>query len=218
MIIEETFHINLNNFFTKHNNIQNFGNIIDHYTVKRGDTLTKILEKELKKANITVNKKEFNNILKKVIKENRIKNPDLIHPGQKIVINLKKKSKNLFPVDGVITSRFGPRLDPFTKKIRFHQGLDIAAPEGTPIKSTINGIVIFSGKIRGYGNIVIIKNGDTVTKYAHNKVNLVKKGDYVKKDQVIAQVGSTGRSTGSHLHFEVVVHHKHIDPLKFLSS
>ena len=197
-----------------------FQNIFDTYIVKKGDTLTKIVEKEIRKLGLNLSKKELSEFVKKVAKDNKIKNPDLIYVGQKLKINLNKpvEVKRFFPVDGRITSKFGMRLDPFTKHLRFHEGLDIAAPVGTPIRSVISGKVIFSGKIRGYGNIVIIKNGDTITKYAHNSINLVKKGDYVKKGEVIAKVGATGRATGPHVHFEVVIKHRHIDPLKFLSA
>ena len=197
-----------------------FQNIFDTYIVKKGDTLTKIVEKEVRKLGLNLSKKELSEFVKKVAKDNDIKNPDLIYVGQKLKINLNKpvEVKRFFPVDGRITSKFGMRLDPFTKHLRFHEGLDIAAPVGTPIRSVISGKVIFSGKIRGYGNIVIIKNGDTITKYAHNSINLVKKGDYVKKGEVIAKVGATGRATGPHVHFEVVIKHRHIDPLKFLSA
>ncbi len=119
------------------------------------------------------------------------------------------------PVAGEITSRFGWRRDPFFGDIRWHNGVDIAAPIGTPIKSVINGRVIFSGQSHGYGNLVIIEDPNgTKTYYAHNEENLVKQGQYVKKGEVIARVGESGRATGPHVHFEVRINNKPIDPLK----
>ncbi len=196
-----------------------FDKIVNTYIVKKGDTLTKIVEKEAHSHGMILTKSELISIVKKIANDNNITDPDLIYPGQKIFLNLSNISRSFkFPVNGIITSKFGMRVDPITKKIRFHEGVDIAAPIGTPVKSVMNGEVIYSGWMRGYGNIVIIKNGNLETKYAHNSELLVKKGDVVRKGRIIAKVGSTGRSTGAHLHFEVVINNKHIDPLKFLKS
>ena len=222
MIISDIYSITPKAFKSEINNKSksDFEKVFDTYIVKKGDTLTKIVEREIESAGIPLNKRDFFNLVMKVAKENNIKDPNLIYVGQRLFINIPMKNheKELFPVNGIISSKFGMRLDPFTKHLRFHEGIDIAAPVGTPIRSVISGKVIFSGKIRGYGNIVIIKNGDTITKYAHNNINLVKKGDYVEKGDIIAKVGNTGRSTGPHLHFEVVIKDHHIDPLKFLSA
>jgi lipoprotein NlpD len=101
---------------------------------------------------------------------------------------------------------------------RKHDGIDIDAASGTPIRAADSGKVIYSGdEIKGYGNIVIIKHGPTLTTvYAHNAANLVREGNAVKKGQVIARVGRTGRATGSHLHFEIRNHNKPVDPLLVL--
>lgn len=89
---------------------------------------------------------------------------------------------------------------------RFHEGVDLVAEEGTPIYSAHDGVVIFSGqKLSGYGNMVAVKQGQVMTVYAHNSINLVKRGDSVLRGDKIAEVGSTGRATGPHLHFEVRV-------------
>jgi len=221
MIVSELFHITpwkieANNFQKKSKILNEFDKILGTYTVKRGDTLTKIVKNELNKHGISLPYFELNQLVEKIAKENNITNPDLIYPGQKIFFNIANiNRKFLFPVNGIISSKYGMRVDPFTKHMRFHEGIDIAAPIGTPVKAAISGEVIFSGWIRGYGNIVIIKNGDIITKYAHNSVLLVNKGEYVKKGEIIAKVGSTGRSTGPHLHFEVLVNNRHVDPLKF---
>lgn len=117
------------------------------------------------------------------------------------------------PVNGVVSSGYGMRKHPLYGDIRFHRGIDIAAPEGTDIYPIRAGKVIFSGEQGGYGNVVLIDHGDGyITRYAHNKLNLVRTGDYVDTDTVIAKVGSTGLSTGPHLHFEVRYNGEPIDP------
>ena len=118
------------------------------------------------------------------------------------------------PVEGVITSRFGLRSDPFHGKTRHHKGLDIAAPTGTPIHPVRPGTVVSSGERGGYGNVVVLDHGDgTTSLYAHCHELKVKKGDKVGYRDVIATVGSTGRSTGPHLHLEVHRDGKAVDPM-----
>ncbi len=119
---------------------------------------------------------------------------------------------------GRISSEYGFRSDPFTGQRRFHHGLDIAAPQGNPIRPVASGKVVFSGRKGGYGNVVDVKHLDgTVTRYAHNRVNNVKVGDAVTRDTVIGEVGSTGRSTGPHVHFEVRKRGERIDPGAWLA-
>lgn len=118
---------------------------------------------------------------------------------------------------GWMSSRFGRRTDPFTGKVAFHSGVDFSAKEGTEIIAVAAGVVTRSVKDRGYGNMVEINHGNGyVTRYAHNSSNLVKVGDVVKKGQIIALVGSTGRSTGPHVHFEVYKHGRAIDPAAYI--
>jgi lipoprotein NlpD len=99
-----------------------------------------------------------------------------------------------------------------------HEGIDIDATKGTPVRAAEEGKVIYSdNRIRGYGNMIIIRHkGRWATIYAHNEKNSVREGDFVRQGQEIARVGSTGRSTGSHLHFEVRYGRKPVDPLRFL--
>jgi murein DD-endopeptidase MepM/ murein hydrolase activator NlpD len=114
-----------------------------------------------------------------------------------------------------ITSPFGNRRDPITGKISFHDGIDLAAPEGTPIFTPMDGVVIFAGELRGYGNAVIIDHGNGFTTlYGHIRDGGIKvdKEEKVKAGQFIAEVGSTGRSTGNHLHFQVKRNGSLIDP------
>jgi murein DD-endopeptidase MepM/ murein hydrolase activator NlpD len=117
----------------------------------------------------------------------------------------------LWPVSGTINSGYGPRGS------SFHDGIDIAAPQGTPILAVERGEVIYSDQLRGYGNIVIIRHGlGIVSVYAHNEVNLVHEGQHVAKGEVIGRVGSTGRVTGPHLHLEIRKNNSAQDPLRYL--
>lgn len=111
-----------------------------------------------------------------------------------------------WPVKGRITSDFGNRYHPILHRWKLHTGIDIAAPSGTPIKAAERGVVMSAGYITGYGNTVIILHGAGVsTLYGHQSKIAVKKGDIVTKATVIGYVGSTGYSTGPHLHFEVMI-------------
>lgn len=118
------------------------------------------------------------------------------------------------PVQAPISSRFGLRADPFSHKDRMHKGVDLAAPEGTKISAPLAGTVVFAGYENGYGNSILIRHsGGVQTRYAHLGLMNVKAGDVVASQQVIGNVGDTGRSTGPHLHFEVIRMGKAIDPL-----
>jgi len=179
---------------------------------------------------------------------NGIAEPDTIHPGQRIWIPLAFRVLEVpttegespqvaqkprapskmerpkpaairpgyldWPVAGVLTSSYGRRSG------RNHEGIDIGAKSGTPIRAAAGGEVKFSGwGPTGYGKMIIIKHpNELTTVYAHNTRNLVPKGRKVSKGQIIALVGSTGRSTGPHLHFEVRNHTHPKDPLKYLPS
>ncbi len=117
----------------------------------------------------------------------------------------------LWPVNGKINSSFGPR------GASFHDGVDIGVPEGTPIHAIDKGEVIYSDQLRGYGNIVILRHsGNLVSVYAHNEVNLVHEGQNVDRGAVVGRVGSTGRVTGPHLHFEIRRNNVAQDPLRYL--
>lgn len=124
----------------------------------------------------------------------------------------------IWPSTGRISAGFGNRSDPFTGREAFHEGLDIAAAYGSSIKAAAAGKVVTAGVISGYGNAVILSHGNGLnTLYGHASKLLVKVGQSVKKGQVIAKVGSTGRSTGPHLHFEVLVNNSPVDPMKYLT-
>jgi len=114
------------------------------------------------------------------------------------------KLESELPVNGVISSPQGWRRDPINGESRYHSGTDIAAPAGTPIRAVAEGRVIESGAKGGYGNAVVIETEDGRRMlYGHNNRNFVQVGDWVSRGEPIAEVGSTGRSTGPHVHFEV---------------
>lgn len=123
------------------------------------------------------------------------------------------------PLNGRISSDFGTRFHPIDKKSKFHAGVDIAVPRGTPIGAAAEGVVSFAGRKGGYGNVVMIEHADgRTTFYAHCDKLSVKEGQTVMVGEEIAKAGSTGKSTGPHLHFEVRENGIPIDPLKFLSN
>ncbi len=126
----------------------------------------------------------------------------------------------IFPVEGGrLTSNFGTRIDPFHGRLKEHHGLDIAAPSGTPIRATLDGTVTYAGDRGGYGNLVILRHADgTETRYGHCSSLKVREGDRIQAGQTVATVGSTGRSTGPHLHFEVRKEGKILDPAEWLGS
>ncbi len=118
---------------------------------------------------------------------------------------------------GWVSSKYGYRSDPFSGKRAWHAGIDMAGREGSDIISVAGGVVSFSGDRYGYGKMVEVRHGDgLVTRYAHADSLLVKAGEVVQKDQVIALMGSTGRSTGPHVHFEVIRNGRTEDPEKYM--
>lgn len=118
---------------------------------------------------------------------------------------------------GWMSSRFGRRTDPFSGQVAWHGGVDFAGKEEAEIISVAAGVVTWAKERHGYGKMVEINHGGGfTTRYAHNKENLVKVGDVVKKGQVIARMGSSGRSTGPHVHFEVYKHGRAVDPATYI--
>ncbi|PHS71869.1 MAG: hypothetical protein COB22_06415 [Cycloclasticus sp.] len=120
---------------------------------------------------------------------------------------------------GWLSSHYGYRVDPFTGKKAFHHGVDIAGKKGSDVLAIASGIVTWAGEKGGYGSLIEVDHGlGYVTRYGHNKEILVKLGDVVKQSDVIAKMGSTGRSTGPHVHFEVLRYGKKVNPRKYLYS
>ena len=136
--------------------------------------------------------------------------------GQKLLLS---STPSIWPTNGWVSSHFGYRISPFTGRRVFHEGLDVASKIGAPVRATAAGTVVFAGRKNGYGKVVIIDHGfGYMTKYAHNSNMLVHAGQKVFKGEKIALVGSSGRSTGPHVHYEVLVNGVPVNPLKFIVS
>ncbi len=136
------------------------------------------------------------------------------------VSDLQRHTPSLRPVNvGFVSSYFGRRMDPISGRRTVHRGIDFSARKGTPVVAPADGVVTFSGKWKTYGNVVELSHGyGYVTRYAHLEKQLVRKGQKVKRGDVIARVGSSGKSTFSHLHYEVVTDGNRVDPLKYIVS
>jgi len=177
------------------------------YYVEKGESLWSI-------------SREYNVKLEAIIAANSITDASKISAGQQLRIpNVPGVRSNIYnfiwPLRGRITSPYGVRVSSGSKE--FHSGIDISSPTGTNIVAAESGRVSYAGYMRGYGNVIILSHdGGYSTVYAHNSVNLVKKGQYIKKGSVIAKVGRTGNATGPHLHFEVRLSGKPINPLLYL--
>jgi murein DD-endopeptidase MepM/ murein hydrolase activator NlpD len=126
---------------------------------------------------------------------------------------------SLWPVEGVITGSFGERIDPFNGEGAFHTGVDISTAYGTPIIAPADGVVLDTSFINGYGRTVILDHGHGFTTlFAHMSGFAVGEGESVHRGDVIGYVGSSGRSTGSHLHYEVRIHNTPVNPHKYLRT
>ena len=133
--------------------------------------------------------------------------------------NLYVSTPKGWPVDGQVSSSYGYREHPKTGERDFHSGIDIAAGPGLPVKATADGIVSFSGWSGGSGNLVALEHGfGYSTFFAHNRLVVVKVGQKVKRGDILSYVGSTGNSTGPHLHYEVWKEGKSLDPITFIEG
>ncbi|MBW1695521.1 MAG: peptidoglycan DD-metalloendopeptidase family protein [Deltaproteobacteria bacterium] len=131
--------------------------------------------------------------------------------------NILACTPSIRPVDGWITSRFGNRISPFTGLREFHKGLDIAARRGTPVAATADGIVTYVGYKGQLGKVIVIDHGyGMVTRYGHIQKALKKRGDRVKRGEKIALVGDSGRTTGPHVHYEVLLNGLPVNPEKYI--
>ena len=121
------------------------------------------------------------------------------------------------PVNGWLTSGFGYRVSPFTKQREFHKGIDMASRIGTPVISPADGLVVSASKQGNYGKVIVINHGYNMkTRYAHLHKYRVKKGDLIKRGEIIGEVGTSGRCTGPHLHYEVLLSGVPVNPLRYI--
>lgn len=166
-------------------------------------------------SNLTELQKQINNMRLAI---------DLRRQSQEEVRSLLNDQRSLsastpegWPIKGWLTSYFGMRKSPYTGRPKMHDGLDIAANTGTPIHVTADGVVARVETSSGYGKTVVVDHGYGYrTLYAHNSKNLVKRGQRVSRGDKIAEVGNTGRSTGPHVHYEILLNGVPIDPRKTL--
>ena len=190
-----------------------------YHTIKRGETLWRIA-------------KTYNTDLQYLSELNNIDDPTSIKTGQKLFIPgvtrskkiiidsnqtppqkkiIKTKGTFIWPVRGSLVSKFGIR-----NGMRY-EGIEIAVPSGTPVKASSDGEVVYEGNLRGYGNLLILKHKNRYnTVYAYNHINLVNLGQKVKKGQIIAKVGNSGRFSESRLHFQIREKNQARNPLFFL--
>jgi murein DD-endopeptidase MepM/ murein hydrolase activator NlpD len=131
--------------------------------------------------------------------------------------SLLTSTPSIWPSKGWVTSGFGYRISPFTNLRELHEGIDIATHMNSVIIAPANGVVVEATRDAGFGNLIEIDHGyGVITRYGHNSINLVKRGDRVKRGQVIAKVGNTGRSTGPHLHYEVMLNGVPVNPFRYI--
>jgi len=177
------------------------------YYVKKGESLWSI-------------SRDYNVKLEAIIAANSITDASKISAGQQLripnVLGARLSVNNfIWPVRGRISSPYGMRV--ISGRKDFHAGIDICGPTGTNILAAESGRISYAGYMRGYGNVIILSHERGYsTVYGHNSVNLVKKGQYVKKGSIIGKVGRTGNASGPHLHFEIRLSGKPVNPLSYL--
>jgi murein DD-endopeptidase MepM/ murein hydrolase activator NlpD len=144
---------------------------------------------------------------------------DTIEEAWEVRLRILNSTPTLLPVEGYLSDGFGWRKDPFTGSREFHRGLDIVAPTGTPVLAPADGLVTAAGRMSGYGKTVHLSHGAGLgSRFGHLSEILVKPGQRVRRGDVIGRVGSTGRSTGPHLHYEIFRAGRPVDPKVFLKA
>lgn len=144
---------------------------------------------------------------------------------QSVRTNVEKRNAlaaatpSIWPAQGWLTSTMGPRTDPLTGDADYHSGLDIAGDKGQPVYATAAGVVTQAGYSGGYGNLIVIDHGFGLeTRYGHLSAFVAHTGDHVKRGEMIARLGATGRTTGAHLHYEVMANGRLLNPLQLLTQ
>ena len=216
----------LNEHFNKFNKHLQQSGISSYYesllSIEHGSYAGKIALKQYNfvfETLLLLNADNFNEMAKNIVKSLNLRLSSFYKDLQSLSRNKQSLSANIpsiWPTEGKITSLFGKRKHPIKKRVRLHTGVDIANLLSTDIISTAAGLVIYAGLRGGYGKTVIIDHDNGFeTYYAHAKKLLVRKGDKVDRGTVIAKMGSTGLSTGSHLHYEIRFNGEPLDPVSF---
>jgi len=197
---------------------------------QRAQLLSLMEQIKKKQQNLAVSRGEMERVKKELVKDHKAlekQEDELNELAERIAEEIRRKQSTGKYVGGVmtwpapgyerITSSFGYRVHPILKIKKLHTGIDIGVPMNQSIVAAQNGTVIHSGWLGGYGKVIMVDHGGgIVTLYAHNSKLLVKEGQRINKGQVIAKSGSTGMSTGPHLHFEVRENGNYVDPLKYV--
>lgn len=199
-------------------------NLIGYEQVPTVDAVGGIATKEFMAANIPLHRQELATKRIQIFLQDLSEEARLEEITQQEILNLMRETgsvgiytPSIWPLTGFISSRFGSRQNPFGDIEQFHNGIDVAAPKGTLLKAPANGVVTFSGDNGTYGLSITINHGNgIVTRYAHMSQLSVLKGMRVERGQKIGEVGSTGRSTGPHVHYEVIVNGVHSNPLSYI--
>lgn len=163
--------------------------------------------------------RKMHNYLRQLSTEARIEEVQ----QQELMQNIRKNREvlastpSIWPAEGWITSTFGYRTSPFTSKREFHKGLDISAPLGTPVYAPAKGKVAFNGRDGDYGLALVVEHGSGLsTKYAHMHRSAVRQGQVVQRGELIGYIGNSGRSTGTHLHYEVRLNGVPVNPMRYI--
>ena len=201
--------------------IKKQGNGSGNHTVFEHPTYAKNYVLEIDNESLNNDKIELEKLKSELEKEENELESEIEKIAAQSVVNGEGQviSSGSWPVPGHsrISSPYGYRIHPIFNTKKMHTGIDIPAPTGTPTVSIDSGKVIFAGTKGGYGKTVMIQHDDgKVTLYAHNSALTVSVGQRVKKGQVVAKIGSTGNSTGPHLHFEVRINGKHVNPVPYI--
>ncbi len=172
--------------------------------------LNEVQDENIKKLHYAIDKLKF-----ELAKED--KNIKELFNYLKVKSIKLSSTPSIMPAEGWISSPFGYRRDPFTGRRRFHEGIDISNRPGTPVIAPADGIVVFTGREGGYGKLIVISHGYGIsTRYGHLRKIFVKPGQKVQRGDIIGEIGNTGRSTGPHLHYEVRIYGKPVNPINYI--